>query len=296
MTILNEVQSVQTRTFTFESAGSDISGTLYLPAGHDGSVLPGVVVTGAWTTVEEQMPRTYAIELAARGFAALTFDFRGWGKSGDLPGGRRYVESPAAKIGDIRAAIAFAAGLPEVDERRLHGLGICASSGYMIDAVVGNAAVAKVALVAPWLQTGEIVAAVYGGPEGVAALIGSSAAPEIIPAAGPEGAEGVLMPIGGYYFDPDRGAIPTYDNKWNTESWAEWLTYVPAENPGRLDKALALVHSDAAAIPEGARAFASDASAPVDQHWLADVTQFDFYDRPDAVTRAADIVADHFLR
>jgi len=296
MTILNDIQSVQTRTFRFQSAGSEICGTLYLPVGHDGSALPGVVITGAWTTVEEQMPRTYAIELAARGLAAVTFDFRGWGKSGDLPDGRRFIESPAAKIEDIRAAIAFAAGLPEIDQGRLHGLGICASSGYMIDAVAGNAAIAKVALIAPWLQNGEIVEAVYGGSEGVTALIESSAAPEIISAAGPEGAEGVLMPIGGYYHEPDRGAIPAYDNKWNTASWAAWLTYLPAENPGRLDKPLALVHSDAAAIPDGARAFASGATAQVDQHWLAGVTQFDFYDRPDAVTCAANIVADHFIR
>ncbi len=70
---------------SFENEGETLVGTLYLPAEHDGEErLPTVVVTGAWTSVEEQMPREYALEMAERGFAALTFDFRGWGKSGNL--------------------------------------------------------------------------------------------------------------------------------------------------------------------------------------------------------------------
>ena len=30
------------------------------------------------------------------------------------------------------------------------------------------------------------------------------------------------------------------------------------------------------------------------QRWLEDVTQFDFYDNPEDVTRAADTIAEHF--
>ena len=69
------------------SVGSDrVAGHLYLPSRFDGSErIPGVVVTGAWTTVKEQMAATYAAEMAGRGFAALTFDFRGWGASSGAP-------------------------------------------------------------------------------------------------------------------------------------------------------------------------------------------------------------------
>ena len=129
---------VETRTFSFENEGTTLSGTLYLPEGHDGSALPTVVVTGAWTTVEQQMPATYAREMVERGFAAVTFDFRGWGASGDLADGQRFVESPVAKTSDIRAAIGFVATLPEVDAANINGLGICASAGYMVDATAGN--------------------------------------------------------------------------------------------------------------------------------------------------------------
>ncbi|MEX0287022.1 MAG: alpha/beta hydrolase [Paracoccaceae bacterium] len=293
------IAQVETRAVTFENEGAIMSGTLYLPEDYAGAKLPTVVVTGAWTSVQEQMPANYAREMAARGFAAFTFDFRGWGKSGDLPNNVRFVESPAAKTSDIRAAFEFVATLPQVDASQLNGLGICASAGYMVDAVSGNELVQRVGLVAPWLQNGEIVEAVYGGAEGVAGLIEVSRAAEaaggqVIPAAGPEGAEGVLMPIGGYYYEADRGAIPEYDDKWNNAGWEGWLTYTPADNPQRLDKPLAIVHSESAAIPQGVQTFLAGFTGQATAQWLEDVTQFDFYDNPEDVQRAADTVADHF--
>ncbi|MEL7099424.1 MAG: alpha/beta hydrolase [Pseudomonadota bacterium] len=290
---------VETRTITFTNEGETLSGTLYLPEGYGGGALPTVVVTGAWTSVEEQMPRVYAEHMVERGFAAFTFDFRGWGKSGDLPQSVRYVESPAAKTSDIRAAFASIASLPEVDAAHLFGLGICASAGYMVDAASGNNLVQRVGLVAPWLQNEALVEAVYGGAEGVSGLIEMSRAAEasggqIIPAAGAEGAEGVLMPIGGYYFDPDRGAIPAYDNKWNNAGWEGWLRYHPADNAAGLTQPLAVVHSEAAAIPQGVRDFLAGYSGAATLKMLEEVTQFDFYDNPEDVVRAADVIAAHF--
>ena len=293
------IAQVETRTMTFENEGATLSGTLYLPEGHDGSALPTVIVTGAWTSVEEQMPSVYAEEMVERGFAAFTFDFRGWGKSGDLPQNVRFVESPEAKTSDIRAAIASVATLPEVDATQINGLGICASAGYMVDAVAGNDLVNRIGLVAPWLQNEALVNAVYGGEEGVRGLIQMSrdaeaAGGQIIPAAGPEGAEGVLMPIGGYYYEEDRGAIPAYDNQWNNAGWEGWLTYHPADNGQRLTQPLAIVHSEAAAIPQGVRDFLSGYAGEATMQWLEDVTQFDFYDNPEDVERAADTIVNHF--
>jgi len=290
---------IQTRSVTFENAGSTLSGTLYLPEDHSRAPLSTVVVTGAWTSVEEQMPRVYAMEMVERGFAAFTFDFRGWGKSGDLENQIRFKEDPTAKASDIRAAFDFVATLPEVDASHINGLGICASAGYMVDAVAGNDKVQRIGLVAPWLQDRELVELVYGGKDGVDGLIALSRAAEseggqIIPAAGPEGAEGVLMPIGGYYYEAARGAIPEYDNQWNNLGWEAWLTYHPVDNAARLDKPLAIVHSESAAIPDGVRKFLSGFAGDATMQWLEDVTQFDFYDNPADVTRAADTMATHF--
>ncbi|WP_406649242.1 alpha/beta hydrolase [Aliisedimentitalea scapharcae] len=293
------IAQVETRTVTFENEGAILSGTLYLPEERNDALLPTVVVTGAWTSVQEQMPANYAREMAERGFAAFTFDFRGWGKSGDLPNSLRFVESPEAKTSDIKAAFEFVATLPEVDVDHINGLGICASAGYMVDAVSGNPLVQRLGLVAPWLQNKEIVEAVYCGAQGVAGLIevshvAEAKGGEIIPAAGPEGAEGVLMPIGGYYYEADRGAIPEYDDKWNNAGWEGWLTYHPADNPERLDKPLSIVHSESAAIPQGVQTFLAGFAGDATAQWLEDVTQFDFYDNPEDVARAAETMAEHF--
>ena len=110
---------------TFESDGVTLKGHLYLPEGvQAGEKVPGVVVTGAWTTIKEQMPGLYAQEMAKRGLAALAFDFRTWGESG---GETRSLEDPQMKIADIEAAARFLASRPEVTQ--VNGLGICASAG-----------------------------------------------------------------------------------------------------------------------------------------------------------------------
>lgn len=158
---------VQTRKVSFDNEGVALIGTLYLPADYrPGEKRPGVLVTGAWTSVKEQMSGLYAREMAERGYVSLAFDFRGWGESG---GTARFKEDPAAKTSDIVAAGRFMASLPDVDAVKISGLGICASAGYMAQAASTNANFASVALVAPWLHDARIVEQVYGGPEGVAA-------------------------------------------------------------------------------------------------------------------------------
>jgi uncharacterized protein len=289
-----------TRTVTFEHEGAQISGVLYLPDEYKaGDKLPTVVVTGSWTSVQDQMSKGYAIEMAERGMAAFTFDFRGWGKSGDMANKVRFEENPMSKISDLKAVFQHVSSLPEVDAKNIKGLGICASAGYMVDAATGNALVQSVALVAPWLQNKQIVGEVYGGDAGVANLIkvaqdAKAKGGEIIPAAGPEGSTGVLMPIGGYYYEKSRGAIPEYDNKWNQTSWEGWLNYYPADTAPKFDKPLTIVHSEAAAIPQGVKTFVSNMASPAAVTWLDKVTQFDFYDQEKAMNDAADAVVKHF--
>ena len=118
--------TVASEAVDFRSGDAEIRGSLYRPTERNGP-LPAVVVSGAWTTVKEQMGGTYARELAARGYVALAFDFRGWGESGGSP---RYVEDPMTKTEDIHAAVSFIAGCEGVDKGHVFGMGICASSGY----------------------------------------------------------------------------------------------------------------------------------------------------------------------
>ncbi len=284
------------KSVTFESAGQTLAGDLYLPDTYrEGDPLPGVVVTGAWMTVKEQMAGTYAAALADRGFAALAFDFRGWGQS---PDDVQFLEDPARKTEDINAAVNYLATRPEVDSARIAGLGVCASAGYMSDAALQNANIRSLALIAPWLHNAEIVDAVYGGEEGVTELreTGRTAqqaeAPVILEAASLTN-ENAVMYQAPYYTEPGRGLIAEFDNKFNAASWEGWLTYDALRTADTLEKPTLLVHSEAAAIPQGAREYAHRMGENAKTIWLPEVTQFDFYDRPDAVKTAADAVSRH---
>ena len=292
-----EIQGVVHRQVSFDSNGVTLQGVLYLPEEGD-RPLPGVVVTGAWTTVKEQMAGTYARELAAQGFATLAFDFTGWGESG---GDVRFKEDPATKTADIVAAATFMTTLPEVDKNNISGLGICASSGYMAAAVADSPELKKLALVAAWLHTPEMAEQIYGGPESAAKLIQTSRAadqsgsPQTLVAASATDSSSLMFQAP-YYTEEDRGLIGAYDNKFNLSSWEPWLTYDGQESADRLTKPTVMINSEAAALPAGAHAFAERTQAPVTEIWLDDVNQFDFYDRADVVDRSTDAIAEFFKK
>ncbi len=287
-----ERKGVTRRAVSFESKGNTLKGALYLPLGAQ-DPRPAVIVTGAWTTVKEQMAGTYARELAARGFVALAFDFTGWGESEGRP---RYVEDPATKTADIKAAADFMATLDEVDVTRVSGLGVCASSGYMATAVADSDGLQKLALVAPWLHDAPMAETIYGGAESVAALIATSeaddAADTILLGASITDSTSVMYQAP-YYTEKDRGLIAAYDNKFSAASWKPWLTYDAQASADRLTKPVLMVGSPSIALLAGADAYEARTKAPLEKVWLDEnVTQFDFYDRADVVKAAADAVAE----
>ncbi len=233
----------------FESRGDGLTGLLYRPRDGDSRV-PGIVVTGSWTTVKEQMPAVYAERLAAAGYAALTFDFRGYGES---EGGPRHFESPKKKVEDIRSAVDFLASSSLVDGGRVGLLGVCASAGYAAEEAASDVRVGAVALVAPWLHDAELVDAVYGGREvyggkGVAALmtVGRRAAEryarngilDTVPGASTTDPRAAMYwpdpEFLDYYLNPRRGGIPQWGNTYAVLSWPEWLGYSALASAPRL--------------------------------------------------------------
>lgn len=301
LSLTNDAEAAQVKAVNFTSNNQNLVGDLYLPDDYqEGDKLPGVVVTGAWTTVKEQMPATYAEEMADRGYAVLAFDFRNWGESG---GNERQLENPTNKTQDIVAAASYLSTRPEVNPNRIAGLGICASAGYMADAAVQSNDIKAIALVAPWLHDQEIVNQVYGGEESVQSLIDTSRQAQarydatgelsLIPAASMTD-ENAVMYQAPYYTNPERGLIPEYINEFNLASWEGWLTYDAISTADELDKPVKIVHSEAAAIPQGAKEFYSRLSGEKSELWLTDTTQFDFYDNLEAVTTTSDAVAEYF--
>jgi uncharacterized protein len=264
--------------------------------------LPAIVVTGTWTSVKEQMANRYARRLAERGIAALSFDFTGFGLSGGQP---REVESPALKTEDIRAAVSFLHSHPSIDKHRLGALAICASAGYAAQAVGEDRRLRAVALVAPWLHDAELVREVYGGEAGVRqrmeageaarALYVSTGVVEYVPVADPDDPRAAMPMAIDFYRDPKRGALPGWPNRFAVMAWTEWLSFDAVTLASEVDVPTVVVHSEDAAIPDGARRFYDALTCPKEIVWT-EGTQFDFYDQEPQVGISVDRAVAHFER
>jgi len=306
--IQKEVIAAKSSTFkagtnrvTFSSEGEKMVGVLYLPKTYkSGDKLPTVIVTGAWMTIKEQMPSIYAQRLADRGFAAFVFDFRTWGESG---GKLRGFESPSAKIADIKNAVSFLQTVEAVDGNRIAGLGICASAGYMVVAAAEDARIKSLITVAPWIHNPQIVEAVYGGKSTVEKLIATgkeakanfkqTGKVDSVLATSKTDKTAVMFGDIDYYQNPNRGAISQWLNKFGLASWSEWLTFNPMPIASQIKVPTLFIHSEKAAIPDGARQFfAAIPTQNKQMNWLPDRTQFDFYDREATVNPAIALIAD----
>ncbi|KAB8332283.1 alpha/beta hydrolase [Scytonema tolypothrichoides VB-61278] len=288
---------------SFQSEGETLVGNLYLPANYkSGDKLPAVIVTGAWITVKEQMPATYARKLAQQGFAALAFDFRTFGESG---GKVRNFESPTAKIADIKNAVSFLQTVNAVDSNRIAGLGICASAGYMAVATAEDSRIKSFVTVAPWIHDQAIINTVYGGEKAVQEKIKTAQVTrakfeqtgkaEYVPAASATNRQAAMYGNIDYYLNPKRGAISQWANEFAVMSWAEWLTFNAMPQAKQIKVPTLFVHSEKAAIPDGARQFF--AAIPTNNKnfvWLENRTQFDFYDEESTVNKAVSEAVKHF--
>jgi fermentation-respiration switch protein FrsA (DUF1100 family) len=161
----------------------------------------------------------------------------------------------------------------------------------------------SVALVAPWLHDRGIVLQTYGGADGVAKLEAAGEAAEaefrrtgrqaFVPAASTTDDRAVMFQVP-YYTETDRGQIPAWRNEVDLSFWRGWLGFDAMRAAPALQQPFLMVHSQAAAIPQGAQRFYAAVTAPKQELWLENVGQLDFYDRAEPVRRSADAVAKHF--
>jgi hypothetical protein len=107
----------------------------------------------------------YAQRLSQLGYATLIFDPRYRGESSGEP---RCYENPAAKVADLRSAIAYLAGRHEVDACRLAVLGICMGAGHVLAAAADEPLVGAVAMVSGQYRDAVADAAWLGGEAAVA--------------------------------------------------------------------------------------------------------------------------------
>lgn len=132
-------QNVEKRDVTIFSDGVRMAGDLYSPKGlKAGEKLPAIVICAGTGGVKAGTGGRIGPIFAQNGFVALAFDYRGWGESDSKlitlekqprPDDKGEVQVKARAVRwqmdfadqamDIRAAISFIAGEPNVDDERI---------------------------------------------------------------------------------------------------------------------------------------------------------------------------------
>ncbi|HEV2801834.1 MAG TPA: nuclear transport factor 2 family protein [Pyrinomonadaceae bacterium] len=273
------------RRVEFQSEGLVLVGHLHLPAGFsEDKKHRAVVVTGSWTTVKEQMADLYASKLAREGLVALTFDFRNYGESEGQP---RDYESPEMKARDITSAVDYLKSLRFVDAGNIGGLAVCASTGYMSQAVAQGADIKALNFVAPWLHNPQIARGIYGEENAKSLIAKSDAARrkfaetgvvDYVVAASDKDATAAMYGPFDYYLNPKRGAIKQWGNRFAVMAWKGWLEFDATRTAEKINIPVQIIHSRAAAVPHGAELYYSKLRSPKNIVWVEKATQFDFYD------------------
>ena len=291
---------VQQFPLIFPSNGVVLVGRAYRNVDNLIEPQPTVIVTGSWLTVKEQMPQTYALALAERGYTTFTFDFAGFGQSEGEP---RQLELPTRKIGDIIAAAEFLSTMSFVRGGLAGHLGVCASAQYALAAIARGARIRSFASVAGWYHDAASVAGFYGGEAGASMRLArarealddyaTTRTVKMVPAyrAGDDRA-GMFFELD-YYANPKRGAVPEWKNEMAEMSWLYWLTFDGLRAAREVKVPTVMVHGDGCVLPDHAKAIHAALRGPKRLEWK-DGTQIDFYDQPAQVASSVDIVDEHF--
>lgn len=293
----------------FNSAGATLTGNLYYPANFEASkAYPTVIVSGSWTTVKEQMAGLYAQRLADKGYIALAFDFRNFGESEGQP---RFYENPSLKKEDIKSAVTYLEGLPEVDNTKIGAMGVCAGAMYTLMAASEDTRIRSVVTAASWLHDADAVQLFYGGEEGVNAKIAAAQAAkkayaehgvvEYIPTISTEDQSAAMYGPYDYYLNPERGAIKEWSaDQFAVMSWEDWLTTDPMPSAASLQSPTLMIHSDGAVLPQYTKNyFEAIATDDKQLHWMdtdleSPFHQFAYYDQEAEVTESVELASDWF--
>jgi uncharacterized protein len=285
---------MRTERVTFEADGLPLVGELHRP--DLGELLPGLVLTGPFTGVKEQVVGTYARRMADAGYAALAFDHRGFGESA----GRRQHEDPGGKLADLRAAVGFLAAHPAVDADRIGLLGVCLGGGYAVRAAAFDPRVRVVAGVAGG----------YNSPAAFARSMGTEAYRSVLgrfvdsgdarmPAVSAEGPAAMGGREPWEYYGTERSESPHWVNEVTAESLYSLMTLDVLSSADLLERTpLLVVHGthDGYCSPEGARALFDRATGRKTLEWIDTTNHIELYDSPPHVDQAVALLRDFFDR
>ena len=134
------------RPITFFSDGLRLDGELHLPSGIEpGERRPAVITCSGYQGLKVIHPERFARALVPDGYVCLTFDYRGFGRSGGARG--RLV--PQEQCEDVRAGVSFLETIPEVDPEAISLVGWALGGGVAIYAAADDERVRRVVAINP---------------------------------------------------------------------------------------------------------------------------------------------------
>jgi uncharacterized protein len=281
----------------FRADGITLVGDLRVPAATGQA--PGLVLTGPFTGVRDQVTGLYAERLAASGFVTLAFDHRNFGESGGEP--RRH-EDPQGKLSDLRAAVSFVRARPEADPERIAAVGICLGGGYALKFAAFDSRVKAFAGIAGAYNTPYAMRSGMS-PDGYRQVLAALTAAaeehdrggqvQYLPAVAAEGDAAMPGAEPYAYYGTNRGASAHWENSVTRASIRELLTVDNMAGADFLSPTPGLiVHGvqDAYCSPDGARAAYERMGEPKDILWLDATQHIDLYDTEPYVTQAVAAV------
>jgi uncharacterized protein len=287
----------------FSVRGQCIEAILRTPRDRPAAGAPGIVLTGPFTGVKEQVVSVYARRLADAGLATLVFDHRNFGASGGEP---RQHEDSAGKLEDLRSATSALAAQPAIDAGRLGCVGVCLGGGYAL----------RHSAFDPRIRAAAFVAAAFNDPRAMRQGMGdggyreqmrvfsaveqrqfSTGEIEYIPAVDHDGGEAAMPGREPWdYYGTERSAAPGWTNRVTRLSIRELLTFDAAIGADFLAGTPALfIHGlhDEFCSPGAAHAiYQRVATADKDFLWLDTTNHIDLYDNPTYVDRATTRLSD----
>lgn len=269
----------------FQSGEDACVGTLFRPGSSDGAV-PIVVMAHGFTATRTDGLPAFAERFAAAGFAALTFDYRGFGASG---GSERQVLSIERELEDLAAAISFARSLDGIDPSRLVLWGTSLGGGLTFETAANNRAIACAIAQVPFADGPSLLGKV---PPLAAARLSAKGLADIaarrsggnrvmIPVAGPPGSLAAMTsPDAEPGFDSIRSEDSLHRNEVAAAVTLEILKWRPGRKAGKIRCPLLVqVATRDLDTPPGPATKAA-AAAPKGRLEAYDCGHFDVYSPP----------------
>jgi fermentation-respiration switch protein FrsA (DUF1100 family) len=126
---------------TFSSSGTSCAVTVLRPVSSSEMPVPAIVMAHGFGSPRALRLYAYAERFAAAGYAAVVFDYRGFGDSEGEP---RQLLDISMQHDDWRAALGFARSLPGIDANRIVAWGTSFGGGHVLTVAGRGEALAAV--------------------------------------------------------------------------------------------------------------------------------------------------------